>query len=112
MSVLVIRAHKRFAVARKVRLHKPRRRGSDGLLIELSLDGCRISLAMATSAYALEDAVSLRIAGAAPIDARVRWLRDGAIGLRFVQPLHIAGLEALIRLCRSETEEAARAYGT
>ncbi|MBW8755195.1 MAG: PilZ domain-containing protein [Sphingomonadales bacterium] len=112
MSVLIIRAHKRFAVVRKVRLCKPGRRGVDGLLIELSLDGCRISHAAATTSFALGDLLTLRVTGTKPIAARVRWLREGAIGLRFEHPLHISGLEALIRLCRGEAEAPLRAYGT
>lgn len=107
MSVFTIRAHKRFAVCRKIRLAKARRRGADGLLIELSLDGCRISHVAAAAAFMLDDAVVLRIAGAEPIQARVRWLRDDAIGLRFAQPLHSAGLEALIHLCRTQAEPVA-----
>lgn len=113
MSVLVIRAHKRFAICRRVRLRKPGRRFVDGLLIELSLDGCRISGVAAPAALAPGDAVVLRVADAAPLDARVRWRRDGTIGLRFERPLHVAALEALIRLCRDEpAAPAVRACGT
>jgi hypothetical protein len=105
MSVFTIRAHRRFAVCRKVRLRQEKRRGIDGLLIELSRDGCRISHAAKTPAFAIEDIVTLAIAGIAPIAARVRWLHDGAVGLRFAQPLPNAALESLIRHCRS-TDEA------
>lgn len=111
MSIFTIRAHKRFAVCRKVTLRKPGRRGIEGLLIELSLDGCRVSQAGAPGLFTLEDAVILCVGGTGPIEARVRWLRDGAIGLRFAQPLHNAGLESLIRLCRGEADPVA-AYGT
>jgi hypothetical protein len=112
VSVLIIRAHKRFAVARKVRLCKPARRGIDGLLIELSLDGCRISHAAATTSFGMGDLVNLRLAGTKPIEARIRWLRDGALGLRFERPLHVSGLEELIRLCRGHAEPPLPAYGT
>jgi len=116
VSVLVIRAHKRFAICRKVRLRKPGRRFVDGLLIELSLDGCRVSGVGAPAALALGDAVVLRVGDADPLEARVRWLRDDTIGLRFERPLHVAALEALIRQCRGETAAPAmpalRAYAT
>jgi hypothetical protein len=114
LSVLIIRAHKRFAVCRKARLRKPGRRFADGLLIELSLDGCRVSNVGATAGFALEDEVIIRIDGATAITARVRWLSETTIGLRFVRPLHVAALDALIRLCRSERDAAAplRVYGT
>ena len=95
-----------------MRLRKDGRRGTDGLLIELSLDGCRISSVQAASRFALGDRLSLRLDGTSPIDAHVRWVREGAVGLRFDRPLHIAGLEQLILLCRGAAEPAQRAYGT
>ena len=104
VSVFTIRAHKRFAVCRKIRLGKTGRRGVDGLLIELSLDGCRISHGSKSSLFVLDDVVMLRLPGADPIEGQVRWLGDGVTGLRFSRPLHNAGLEALIRLCRAEPE--------
>jgi hypothetical protein len=114
LSVLIIRAHKRFAVCRKARLRKPGRRFVDGLLIELSLDGCRVSSVASGAGFALDDAVVLRLAGTAPIEARVRWLSDTTIGLRFARPLHVGALDALIRLCRGEQDVSAAgcAYGT
>jgi hypothetical protein len=114
VSVFIIRAHKRFAVCRPARVRKPGRRFADGLLIELSLDGCRLSAVDTAAGFALDDQVIVRIAGAAPLEARIRWISDTTIGLRFARPLHNAGLEALIRLCRAEQEAPAahRAYGT
>lgn len=111
MSVFTIRAHQRFAVCRPVHLRTDARRNFDGLLIELSRDGCRIGRAVRPGDLAIGDAVTLCLDGAAPIAARVRWLSDGAIGLRFAQPLHNAALESLIRLCRGEAENLP-AYGT
>lgn len=112
MSVMVIRAHKRFAVCQKARLRKPGKRAEEGLLIELSLDGCRISN-LASHAFALDQTVTLRIEGAQPLEGRIRWLNDSTVGLRFLQPLRVAALDALIRLCRGEIAEAPlRAYGT
>jgi hypothetical protein len=111
---LIIRAHKRFAVCRGARLCKPGKRAVDGLLIELSLDGCRISNLGADS-FAVDQLVTLRVQGAPAIDSRVRWVREGTIGLRFVQPLRAAGLDRLIRVCRGETDTTAvplRAFGT
>jgi hypothetical protein len=112
VSLLTIRAHKRFAVCSQVRLRKEGRRGVGGLLIELSLDGCRISHIGTPASFALGDPLTLRLEGTAPIAARIRWLRDGTIGLRFDRPLHIAGLQDLIQLCRGGTEPGQRAYGT
>jgi hypothetical protein len=99
VSVLVIRAHKRFAVRQKARLGRAGKRSLDGLVIELSLDGCRISN-LAADAFAAGQAVTLRIDGTSTIAAHVRWLGQDAVGLRFARPLTNAGLDALIRLCR------------
>lgn len=103
MSVLVIRAHKRFAVCRKARLEGEDGRAADALLIELSLDGCRVSSSRRAQ---VGDLLRLTPSGAEPLEARVRWAGEGTLGLRFVQPLHIAGLDALIRLCRGEYDES------
>ena len=107
MPVFTIRAHRRFAVCRKVRVRQDKKRGIDGLLIELSRDGCRISHAAKAGGFAIEDLVTLSIGGVAPIAARVRWLHDGAVGLRFAQPLAGAALESLIRHCRGVDEALA-----
>lgn len=106
MSVLVIRAHKRFAVRRTARLRLAGRRGHEGLLIELSLDGCRLSN-LPPQAFALDQTVTLRLEGHGALEGRVRWLSDGTVGLRFTRPLRIAALEQLLRLCRGEPQPAA-----
>ncbi|MCB2079259.1 MAG: hypothetical protein KDE55_16380 [Novosphingobium sp.] len=113
MNVLRIRAHKRFAVCRKVRLGMPAGRPTGALLIELSLAGCRISN-VDTSRLAEGDTVSLRPAGIAPFEGTVRWLGDGTAGLRLVRPFHIDELDTLIRWCRGEPlcGSEGRAYGT
>lgn len=104
MSILTIRAHKRFAVCRTASLRKPDKRSDQqALLIELSLLGCRVSN-LDPRAFALEQEVSLRVDGAQPLDARVRWLGDGTVGLRFLRPLRSAALDQLVRLCRGEGE--------
>lgn len=102
--MLTIRAHKRFAVCRKARLGKVGGRTEEGLLIELSLDGCRISN-VPCATFALDQAVTLCIEGAQPVEARIRWLGEGTAGLRFARPLHNAALDGLIRLCRGQAGE-------
>lgn len=109
VSLLIIRAHKRFAVCRKVRLRPDKGRELDGLLIELSLDGCRISRVPGPARLAPGDAIAIRIADGEPLGARIRWLRDDAIGLRFDRPLHTVCLQALIRLCRPDDTATAAA---
>lgn len=103
MSVLVIRAHKRFAVCRKARIDGADGCTGDALLIELSLDGCRVSTSNPQAA--IGDTLRLTVLGAEPLEARVRWTGEGTMGLRFVRPLHVPALDALIRLCRGEEGE-------
>ena len=110
--LLTIRAHKRYAVCSKVRVRKDGKRGIDGLLIELSLDGCRISHVGKAASFTLGDPLTLRLEGTAPIEGRIRWANDSTIGLRFDRPLHIAGLQDLIQLCRGGDEQGQHAYGT
>jgi hypothetical protein len=110
--LLTIRAHKRYAVCSRVRLRKEAKRGIDGLLIELSLDGCRISHVGKAASFALGDPLTIRLEGTAPIETRIRWVNDSTIGLRFERPLHIAGLQDLIQLCRGGGEQGQQAYGT
>lgn len=111
MSVLLtIRAHKRYAVCSKVRVRQDGKRGIDGLLIELSLDGCRISNVGKAGGFALGDPLTVRVEGTAPIEGRVRWANESTVGLRFDRPLHIAGLQDLIQLCRGGGDQGQRAY--
>ena len=113
MTILAIRAHRRFAVCRRARVSGSGRRGSDALLIELSLDGCRIGN-VDSARFAIDQVLRIAIDGDDAFDARVRWLGDRTLGLRFVKPMHVPALDRLIRLCRGEGESAgsARAYGT
>lgn len=108
MSLFVIRARKRFAVCRQARLRRPGRRALHGLLIELSLEGCRLSN-LPPDAFEPEQSVVLRLDGAAPIECRIRWIgADGTAGLRFARPLHAAALDELIRLCRASPPNEVR----
>jgi hypothetical protein len=99
VTVLVIRTHKRFAVCSPARLRGKGKRGEQGLLIELSLEGGRLSN-LPVQAFTLDQQVTLRIDGAEPLEARIRWLSDGIAGLRFPRPLQAHTLDRLVRLCR------------
>lgn len=118
MSILVIRTHKRFGVRRKASLRKPGSRALTGLLIELSLEGCRISN-IDESAFSEGQPVTMRIEGFPPREAYVRWVRDHCVGLRLVAPLHIAELDHIVTTCRVPAPapvlaeaRPVRAYGT
>lgn len=109
MTVLFIRKHKRFAVRRMVALSA----GDElrrGLLVEASLEGCRIG-GIDTDGLAIGDLVDLRIHGFGTLKAEVRWTQPGVAGLHLVQALHIPELNELIRLCRAAPDDLL-AYGT
>ncbi len=113
MSILVIRASKRFAVRRQARLCKAGAELLDGLLIEISLEGCRISN-VEHNRFAIGQTATVQIDGIDDIEGRVRWAHDGFVGLRFTRPLHMAALGLLIGSCRRETGGGPqmRSYGT
>ena len=111
VGILTIRKHKRFAVCRKASLCKAKGKRRDGLLVELSLEGCRLGVTRAED-FSEGELVKVSIPGFEALAGEVRWARDGLAGLRFVNPLHIWQLDNLIQLCRGEGEYEMRAYGT
>lgn len=111
MNVLFIRKHTRFAVRRMVELCTEVTGARDGLLVEVSLEGCRIGN-LDSKGLATGDAIELGIEGFGRVEAEVRWAQPGIAGLRFVHAFHIPELNQLIQLCRSDDGEDLRAYGT
>lgn len=99
MTVLRIRTTRRFAVRSKARLKPSSRRAVSGLLIELSLDGCRISN-IDNAHFALGETARIQLDGFEPLDGLVRWSQDGFVGLRFARALPAGLLENLLRACR------------
>jgi len=107
VTVLVIRAHKRFGVCRSIALRGRAGVWQSGLLIEVSLEGCRIS-GIDCRGFAFAERVDVTVDGCPSFCGDIRWLRDGMIGLRLTQPLHHAELASLVHSCRLP-EEARRA---
>ncbi|MGX7895557.1 PilZ domain-containing protein [Tsuneonella sp. HG222] len=106
MSVLVIRANKRFAVRRSVLLRggKAKRRG--GLMIELSSEGCRISNA-ASLDYAVDQDVTVELDCGKSLPGKVRWAHDGFVGVKFMQALRQCELTGLLEVSRAPEYRAA-----
>jgi hypothetical protein len=103
VSLLIIRSSKRFAVRQSISLVLPCGTQRDGLLVEVSLSGCRISAAGGNSGAGLpgvDESVTVRIDGFDDMPARVRWSGEGVLGLRLNRPLHNATLERIIGHCR------------
>ena len=116
MSLLIIRANKRFGVLRKASLRAATGRARPGLLIELSLEGCRISRIDHT-AFHEGQAVTVRIEGFKNLEAHVRWAHSDCVGLRLVVPLHSGDLNHMVTTCRvpepAQRERApVRGFGT
>ena len=103
MSILVIRKHQRFAVRQSACLEWAGCPPCTGLLVEVSLDGCRFSVT-GTGELAIGQKVMLRIDSMTDRSAQIRWFDDKSIGLLFDQPLHNAEIGALLRDFRCETE--------
>jgi hypothetical protein len=102
MSILVIRKHQRFAVRQSACLDSAGCKPCPGLLVEVSLDGCRFSLTDYCE-LAIGQQVSLQIDGFTPRNAQVRWADDKRVGLLFDRPLHNAELGTLLQDCRTDT---------
>lgn len=102
MSILIIRQHARYGVCREAQLARPERRTVGGLLIELSLQGCRLGN-IDERRFSLDETVTLKIPDFDDFEGQVRWVGNGVIGLRFRSPLRAPALERLIRACRGET---------
>ena len=104
MTVLVIRASKRFAVCKSVRLRASHKSARSGLMIELSLEGCRISQLGRNTSLETGAEVTLDLGQGQQLPAVVRWSHDGQAGLRLLKPLHRPELCALIEQCRLPDE--------
>jgi hypothetical protein len=112
VSLLVIRANKRFAVRQCATLRLHNGREFLGLLVEISLGGCRISNLAACPAD-VGDQVAVLLGEFEAMRAQVRWTGEGVIGLRFNRPLHHDRLGQAIAFCRDcGAAQAGLLYGT
>ena len=110
MTVLTIRAHKRYAVRQPVRLCRADAKPLSGLLIELSSEGCRISN-LGRPGLTIGETVTLKI-DELSYRGKIRWCHDGIAGVRLDQALFGNDLCELIMRGRGETHEDVRRYGT
>ena len=110
MNVLTIRAHKRYAVRQPVRLCKTGGKPIDGLMIELSSEGCRISN-LGRPGLAIGETVTVKI-DEHTYRGRIRWSHDGIAGVRLDQALFGNELSNLVMRGRVQPQEEIRRYGT
>ncbi len=102
MTVLTIRAHKRYATRQRVRLRAGRAKAIDGLLIELSAEGVRISN-LGSALFAIGQAIIVQI-GERDYHGLVRWSHDGLAGVRLDRALHAQEVAGLLEQGRMAAE--------
>ncbi len=111
MSVLTIRAHKRYAVRLPVTFHKQGRKPANGLLIELSQQGARISN-LAGRSYQMGDEVTVTTSCGKELLGVVRWSHDGIAGIRLTRSLHAPEMTELLQANRNASSALGEAYAT
>ena len=110
MTVLTIRAHKRYAVRQPVSLAKPEGDAAKGLMIELSSEGCRISN-LGRRDYEVGEPVTVQVDDIS-LSGRIRWAHDGIAGVRLERALFGNQLSDLIARGRGEDQAQLAVYGT
>lgn len=111
MSVLSIRANKRYATRLPVKLRRQGRKAASGLLIELSQQGARISN-LRHARYEVGDAVKIIAPGNVEISGTIRWAHDGLAGIRLDSWLQAPEMRALLELNRDHQPSLERRFGT
>jgi hypothetical protein len=102
MTVLTIRAHKRYATRQPVRMRAGRAKAVAGLLIELSAEGIRISN-LGSAKFEVGQDVTVAI-GEREYQGRVRWSHDGIAGVRLDRALHSPEIAYLLEFGRAAPE--------
>jgi hypothetical protein len=102
MTVLTIRAHKRYATRQQVRLRAGRAKPVSGLLIELSAEGIRISN-LGSARFDVGQPVTVEI-GDREYQGFVRWSHDGIAGVRLDRALHGPEIAFLLELGRGSPQ--------
>jgi hypothetical protein len=102
MTVLTIRAHKRYATRQRVRLRAGRAKAVEGLLIELSAEGIRISN-LGPARFEIGQPITVEI-GDCDYQGLVRWSHDGLAGVRLDRALHCQEIAGLLEQGRAAPE--------
>ncbi len=110
MTVLTIRAHRRYAVRQMVRLARAGEKPLKGLMIELSSEGCRISN-LGRPGLVVGDEVTVEFDGR-KLAGYIRWSHDGIAGVRLSKALFPAQLGQLIASGRGDVAAELALYGT
>lgn len=119
MSILLVRARKRFAMRCGIHLHRHTGSAVKGLLIEMSTEGMRISN-LGQAEFAAGEAVSLELDGGTRLSGRIRWSHDGLAGVKLDGPLLQSQLAEIVQEvrgadpveCDQSPEMPLRRFGT
>lgn len=103
MSVVVIPRHKRFAVRQHVKLRSSRGKPLAALLVEISLEGCRVS-PFGNEQLAADQTVTIEIDGFGDIEGRIFSASDKVLCIRFLRPIQGSALHKLVWSPHSEPE--------
>jgi hypothetical protein len=93
------------------RLQRKAMRAINGLLIELSQDGARVSN-LGKSRLQNGDSVSLSVGEARTLAGKVHWAHDGLAGIKLDPPLRIGEMEALLDYNYACQQQVMPRYGT
>lgn len=86
-----------------VELHKAGGKPAQGLLIELSAQGARISN-VGQRTYEEGEAITLELGDGRQLAGTVRWAHDRVVGVRLAPALHLPEMSQLIATNRELTE--------
>jgi len=95
MSVLTVRAHRRYALRMPSKLKREGRRPATCLLVELSQHGARVSN-LGGRNLAVGESVALDTGCGRRLDGTIRWAHDGVAGIDLRNALHLPELAELI----------------
>ena len=95
MAAPSIPRHKRFAVRQNVRLRASNGDLVSGMMIEVSLDACRIS-ASGHHPFHAEQVVTVEVDGFGDFRGIIRSAGEHSLVIRFVQPVASAELQELV----------------
>lgn len=95
MAVPPIPRHKRFAIRQNVRLRAGNGEPVSGMMIEVSLDGCRIG-ALGQHPYRAEQVVTVEVERFGDFRGIIRSAGEHSLAIRFAQPVPSAELQELV----------------
>lgn len=111
MSVLTIRAHRRYAMRMPAKFEQEGRQAAECLLIEISQAGIRVSN-LGERKCAVGEEVTLVTKCGTRLPGSIRWAHDGLAGVQLAAPLYLRELSDLLNSYHRDYGDANLSYGT